>query len=250
MDTGLAEQVVLVTGAAGGIGRATALAFTAEGARLALADLNLPALRQVADEVRARGGLSLACQADVSDEAAVHALVAQVREQIGQVDILVNNAGIFRSTPIDRLTSAEWDQMLAVNLRSALLCAQAVLPAMMARRHGRIINVGSMAGQVGGIKAGAHYAASKAGIICLTKSLAKVAGPYGITVNCVNPGVIDTDMTRAWPPEWREELVAQTPLRRLGTAEEVAGAILFLASRAAGFVHGAQLDVNGGLHMA
>lgn len=250
MDTGLSDQVVLITGAAGGIGRAASLAFAREEARLALTDVNLPAAQRLAGEVVALGAQAIACQADISDRAAVHALVAEVSDRIGPVDVLVNNAGIFQSSPIEDISVDEWDRVLAVNLRGALLCAQAVLPAMRARRHGKIINIASLAGRVGGIRAGAHYAASKAGVICLTKSLAKAAGPYGITVNCINPGVIDTEMTRAWPAAWRDEFVTQTPLGRLGTPEDVAGAIVFLASRAADFIHGAQLDVNGGLHMA
>jgi NAD(P)-dependent dehydrogenase (short-subunit alcohol dehydrogenase family) len=249
METGLSGQVILITGAAGGIGRAAALAFAGEGARPALADINLAAADRLAVEASALGTEAIACRADVSDQAAVQALVAEVNDRLGPVDVLVNNAGIFQSTPIEEITVADWDRLLAVNLRGVLLCSQAVLPGMKARRRGRIINIASMAGQVGGIRAGAHYAASKAGVISLTKSLAKAAAPYAITVNCINPGVIDTDMTRAWPQAWRDELVDQTPLRRLGTAEDVAGAILFLASSAAAFVHGAQIDVNGGLHM-
>jgi 3-oxoacyl-[acyl-carrier protein] reductase len=250
METGLTGKVVLITGGAGGIGTATALAFAREGAHIALADLKLPPAEAVATRAAALGVKAAAFEADVADEAHVTALIADISRQLGAVDVLVNNAGIFRSTPIPDLTAVEWDRLMAVNLRSVLICSQAVLPAMRARRQGKIVNVASMAGQVGGIRAGAHYAASKAGVICLTRSLAKLAGPDGVNVNCVNPGVIDTEMTQAWPPDWREDLVRQTPLGRLGTAEEVAGAILFLASRAAAFVHGAQLDVNGGLHMA
>ncbi len=250
MDTHLAGRIVLITGAGGGIGGACALAMAQEGARLALADIKLAAAEAAATEARAHGAEALAFQVDVAEQAAVQALAAQVRGRLGPIDVLVNNAGIFRSTALEDLTVAEWDQVMAVNLRGALLCAQAVLPDMKARRQGKIINIASMAGEVGGIRAGANYAASKAGVICLTKSLAKAAGPYGITVNCINPGVIDTEMTRAWPPAWCEELARQTPLGRLGTAEDVAGAVVFLASRAADFIHGAQLDVNGGLHMA
>jgi NAD(P)-dependent dehydrogenase (short-subunit alcohol dehydrogenase family) len=250
METGLAGQVVLITGAAGDIGRAAALAFAREGAHLALADLNLPAAQAVAEGAAALGVQSLALQADVADPVAVQALIAGVNERLGPVDVLVNNAAIFQSAPVESLPVADWDRVMTINLRSVLLCSQAVLPAMKACGRGRIINIASMAGQVGGIRAGAHYAASKAGVICLTKSLARAAGPSGITVNCVNPGVIDTDMTRAWPPAWREDFVHQTPLGRLGTPDEVASVIVFLASRAAGFVHGAQIDVNGGLHMA
>ncbi len=250
METGLAGQIALITGAAGGIGRVAALALAREGVRLALVDINLPPTQAVAGEAATLGVDAAAFQADLSDPAAVQRLVGEANARLGPIDILVNNAGIFQSTPIEELTVAAWDRLLAVNLRSVLLCSQAVLPAMRARHHGRIINVGSMAGQVGGIKAGAHYAAAKAGVICLTKSLAKAAGPDGITVNCINPGVVDTPMTRAWPAAWLQEFIAQTPLGRLGTPDDIAGAVVFLASTASSFITGAQIDVNGGLHMA
>ena len=250
VETGLSGQVVLITGAGGGIGAAAALAFAREGARIALADINLAAVEAVAQQVQALGAEAAAFRVDLADPTGAQTLVAQVAERFGPVDVLVNNAGIFQSVSIEEVTVAAWDRMLAINLRSVLLCAQAVLPGMKARHHGRIINIASMAGQVGGIKAGPHYAAAKAGVISLTKSLAKSEAPYGITANCINPGVVDTPMTRAWPAEWVQEFIAQTPLGRLGTPEDVAGAVIYLASEAASFITGVQIDVNGGLHIA
>ncbi len=249
MDLGLRGKVVVITGGGGGIGRATALAFAREGATVVVSDINLEAAQAVAEEVRALGVPALAVRTDVADPEDAQRLIATTLEHFGRIDVLVNNAGIFQSKPLDDLTAAEWDRVMAVNLRGAFLCAQAALGPMKAQRSGQIINLGSLAGQVGGIVAGANYAASKAGIICLTKSLAKNAGPFGIRVNCVNPGVIDTPMTQPWPPEARAALVQQTPLGRLGRPEEVANAIVFLASDAASFIHGAHLDVNGGIYM-
>ena len=250
METGLTGRNILITGAGGGIGAAAALAFAREGARIALADIDPASLQFVAARVQALGAEAEAFRVDLSDPAAAQSLVAQVNERFGPVDVLVNNAGIFQSVAIEDITVPAWDRMLDINLRGVLLCCQAVLPGMKTQRRGRIINIASMAGQVGGIKAGAHYAAAKAGVICLTKSLAKSGGAYGITANCVNPGVIDTPMTRAWPQEWLHEFITQTPLGRLGTPEDVAAAIIFLASEAASFITGAQIDVNGGLHIA
>jgi 3-oxoacyl-[acyl-carrier protein] reductase len=168
----------------------------------------------------------------------------------GGVDVLVNAAGIFQSGPIDDLTAGDWDRMMAVNLKGVFLCSQAALRHMKARRTGAIVSIASLAGQVGGIHAGAHYATSKAGVISLTKSLAKNAGPFGIRVNCVNPGVIETAMTRDWPDAVRAGIVASTPLGRVGQAVEVARVIVFLSSEAASFIHGAHIDINGGVHMA
>jgi len=216
MDLGLRGKVVVITGGGGGIGRATALAFAREGATVVVSDINLEAAQAVAEEVRTLGVPALAVRTDVADPEDAQRLIATTLEHFGRIDVLVNNAGIFQSKPLDDLTAAEWDRVMAVNLRGAFLCAQAALGPMKAQRSGQIINLGSLAGQVGGIVAGANYAASKAGIICLTKSLAKNAGPFGIRVNCVNPGVIDTPMTQPWPPEARAALVQQTPPGRLG----------------------------------
>ncbi|MDA8217886.1 MAG: SDR family NAD(P)-dependent oxidoreductase [Dehalococcoidales bacterium] len=248
MNTGLAGKVVVITGGAGGIGRACALAFAAEGAKVVVADLNLPQAETVAAEVGAKDR-ALALQVDVTNTDSVRALFEAVTKTFGRVDVLVNNAGIFHRTPIDDMTAQEWDQLLAVNLKGVFLCAQGALRIMKQQRAGKIVNMASMGGQLGGIIAGADYSASKAGVACFTKSLAKNAGPFGINVNSVNPGVIDTEMTRPWGQETLDRQRENTPLRRLGTAEEVANAVVFLATDAASFIHGTHLDVNGGLYM-
>jgi len=244
MNTGLAEKVALVTGAASGIGLACARALTAEGARVVLADLDGEAAAAAAREL---GGEAFA--ADVTrPEDARHSVEITV-ERFGALDVLVTCAGIFQGTPLDRITPEEWDRVQAVNLRGTFLVAQAALEVMIPRRSGRIVTIASLAGQVGGLLAGASYAASKAGVIGLTKSLARFAGPHGITVNTVNPGIIDTPMTAGLSQEQRAVLVDRTPLGRVGTAEEVAAVVVFLASDSASFVHGAHVDVNGGVIM-
>jgi len=248
METGLKDKVAIITGGGGGIGRACALAFADEGCRVVVADVNEVQARAVAAEV---GGpeRAVAVAVDVTSPESVQALFDATLAAFGQVDVLVNGAGIFHRTPIDELTVREWDQLMAINLRGVFLCSQAALRVMKPRRSGNIINLASMGGQVGGIVAGADYSASKAGVLCFTKSLAKNAGPFGINVNAVNPGVIDTPMTRPWGPEILKRRIEETPLGRLGTAEDVASVVVFLASKAAGFVHGTHVDVNGGIYM-
>ena len=250
MDLGLRGKVVVITGGGGDIGRACARLFAAEGAAVAISDVKLEAAQAVAAEAERQGVPALALRTDVTDPADVARLFDQTAERLGAVDVLVNNAGIFQSRPLDDLSAEDWDRVMDVNLKGVFLCSQAALRHMKPRRAGAIVSIASLAGQVGGIHAGANYATSKAGVISLTKSLAKNAGPHGVRVNCVNPGVIDTAMTQPWPPEVRESMVRQTPLGRLGRPDEVARVIVFLASDAASFVHGAHVDINGGIHMA
>ena len=236
METGLAGKVVLVTGGASGIGLACVKALAAEGAQVLVAALHAaPGPGSVTVDVTKPEDAGRAVQAAV--------------ERFGSLDVLVTCAGIFHSTPLDRISPEEWDRIQAVNLRGTFLVAQAALEVMIPRRSGRIVTIASLAGQVGGLAAGASYAASKAGVIGLTKSLARFAGPHGITVNAVNPGIIETPMTAGLPEAQRAALVERTPLGRVGTAEEVAAVVVFLASDAASFVHGAHVDVNGGIHM-
>lgn len=248
MDLGLKDKVVIVTGGSGGIGRETVLAFAAEGARLVVADLNEAAARSVAAEV---GGAdrAIAVAVDVSDKASVAALFGAAVGAFGGVDVLVNGAGIFHRIPIEDISVEQWDKLMAINLRGVLLCCQEALKVMKPRQSGCIINIASMGGQVGGIVAGADYTASKAAILCFTKSLAKNAGPSGIRVNAVNPGVIVTPMTTPWGPETLAKRAAETPLGRNGRPEEVSSVIVFLASRQASFVHGTHVDINGGIYM-
>jgi 3-oxoacyl-[acyl-carrier protein] reductase len=247
MQTGLGGKVAIVTGGSGGIGLACARALTGEGARVVLGDLDGGAAATAADELGA--DVAIAVEVDVSQPRDASLLVDAALERFGRLDVLVASAGIHRATRVDALSAEEWDLLLAVNLRGVFLTAQAALRVFVPQRGGRIVTIGSLAGQVGGLAASAAYAASKGGVIALTKSLARYAGPHGVTANCVNPGVIDSPMTAGWSPEDLARLTAGTPLARLGTTEEVAAVVLFLASDAASFVHGAHVDVNGGLLM-
>ncbi len=244
METGLAGKTAVVTGAASGIGLACSRALAAEGATVVLADLNEAAAQEAAREV---GGHAVAV--DVTKPEDARRVVEEAVARGGALDVLVACAGAFHATPLDRIEPDEWDRIQDVNLRGVFLVAQAALEVMIPRRSGRIVTIASLAGQTGGLAAGASYAASKAGVAALTKSIARFAGPYGITANCVNPGIIDTPLTAGWPAEVRDRTVAQTPLGRMGRAEEVAAVVVMLASDAASFVHGAHVDVNGGLFM-
>jgi 3-oxoacyl-[acyl-carrier protein] reductase len=247
MDTGLDGKVAIVTGGSGGIGLASARALVAEGARVVLGDLDADALAMAVTELG--DGIAAGAVVDVTRPDDAQRLVDVALETFGRLDVLVASAGVHRETRLDELTPEEWDLLLAVNLRGVFLTAQAALRVMVPQGSGRIIALGSLAGQVGGLAASAAYAASKGGVIALTKSIARYCGPHGITSNCINPGIIDSPMTATWPVETRERLSAETPLRRLGTTEEVAAVVVFLASDAASFVHGAHIDVNGGILM-
>jgi 3-oxoacyl-[acyl-carrier protein] reductase len=241
-------KVALVTGGARGIGRATAELLASEGARVAVADVNLSGAEDVVSGIEARGGEALAIAADVSDPTQIDAMYDAVLARFGRLDVLHNNAGIFTKTPIDELELAGWDRLMNVNLRGAFVVAQRALRIMKGQGGGRIINMSSMAGQVGGVVAGADYAASKAAIACLTKSMAKWGGPYGILANSLCPGVIDTAMPAQFPPDRLAAMIEATPLRRMGTADEVAKVVLFLACDLSSFVTGTHIDINGGLH--
>lgn len=240
-------KVALVTGGARGIGRATAELLASEGARVAVADLNLAGAEEVVSGIEARVGEALAIAADLSQPEQIAALFDAVLARFGRLDILHNNAGIFSKTPIDELELDGWDRLMDVNLRGVFVAAQTALKIMKAQGGGRIINMSSMAGQVGGVVAGADYAASKAAVHCLTKSMAKWGGPYNILVNSLCPGVIDTAMPAQFPPDRLAAMIESTPLRRMGTADEVAKVVLFLASDLSSFVTGTHIDINGGI---
>ena len=246
----LAERVALVTGGSRGIGRAIAERLARDGAAVAV---NYREQAQAADEVvrgiTAGGGRAVAIAADVAQAADVDRLVQTAVEAFGRLDILVNNAGITRDNLLLRLPLEDWEAVLTTNLTGAYLCTRAALRGMVRQRYGRILNVSSVAGQLG--NAGqANYAAAKAGVVGMTKSLARELGSRNITVNCVAPGFIDTDMTRALSAEQRSALLAQIPLGRLGEASDVAAAVAYLASPAASYVTGCVLHVNGGMYMA
>jgi 3-oxoacyl-[acyl-carrier protein] reductase len=242
-------RAAVVTGAAGGIGSATTRALAEAGARVLATDIDEARVLQVAADISAGGATVVGRHLDVTHPPEVEAVVQEAVDRFGALDILANIAGILDMTPVDQLNAEVWDRVMGVNLKGTLLPSLAALKVMRPRRQGRIVNLGSMAGQLGGVVSGANYAAAKAGVICLTKSLAKHAAPYGILVNCINPGVIDTAMPAAFPPERLAEMIAATPLKRLGTPDEVASVVVFLASDGASFITGTSIDVNGGLYM-
>lgn len=242
----LKGRVALITGGGSGIGAAIALAFAREGARVAIGDVQLDFAVRVGKEVESAGSFAIPVRMDVSDAGSVAEAVDAVLRQAGPIDILVNNAGICRTTPIDAIPEEEWDEVLSVNLKGVFLCSRAVMGGMRERRYGRIINLASLSAKVGGIAVGAHYAASKAGVICLTKSLAKALASFGVTVNAIAPGVIGTAMLREITGGDYERYLGTIPLGRIGTVEDVAEAALFLASDGANYITGEIMDVNGG----
>lgn len=243
----LKNKVAIITGASQGIGLGIARAFAREGARLALWDFNAATLEKALAEVLESGAETIAYLLDVSSKTQVDDAARKVREKWGAIDILVNNAGIYEVLPVEEISEAQWDRMLAVNLKGAFLCCQAVIPHLKSQGGGQIINMASAAGKVGGSAAGAHYSVSKAGVICLSKQLARELGAYNITVNAVAPGRVDTPIIRIVSDEENEAFRLRTPLGRLGTPEDIANAIVFLASEEASFITGEILDVNGGL---
>jgi 3-oxoacyl-[acyl-carrier protein] reductase len=246
---GLEGKTAIVTGAAQGMGRAIALALLEEKANVVAADLNGEKLRQFEQEAKSQGWECMAIQVDVSQSEGVRDLVGRTLERFGSIDILVNNAGICPRTDFESITEEEWDRVLSVNLKSVFMLSQAVYVPMKERRYGKIINLGSAAGKLGGIQVGAHYSASKAGIICLTKTIALNGAKYNINANVICPGVIDTQMTTAISPEKIENYKKMIPLGRIGQPADVANAALFLASDLSSYLTGEVMDVNGGFVM-
>ncbi|MEO1765628.1 3-oxoacyl-ACP reductase FabG [Thiobacter aerophilum] len=241
-------HIALVTGASRGIGQACALELGRMGATVvgtATTESGAEAISRYIGEAGFKGcGYAL----DVRDGAAIERVLGAIRSTFGEVSILVNNAGITRDTLLMRMKEQEWDEIMDTNLKSVFRLSQAVLRPMTKARYGRIISIASVVGAMG--NAGqTNYAAAKAGIMGFTKSLAREVGSRNITVNCVAPGFIDTDMTRALPEAQREALLAHIPLGRLGTPEDVAGAVAFLASPKAAYITGVTLHVNGGMYM-
>ncbi|HEV2439378.1 MAG TPA: 3-oxoacyl-ACP reductase FabG [bacterium] len=245
----LAGRVAFVTGAGSGIGRAIATRFAGEGADIAAVDLNEAAAAGAADAVRAFGRQAMALRADVSVAADVEAVARRAQAGFGRVDILVNNAGITRDVTIRKMTDEDWDLVLDVHLKGTFLCTRAVLPWIReGGRGGAVVNMSSISGKIGNFGQ-ANYAAAKAGIVALTKVTAREYARYGIRANAIQPGMIDTPMTRAMGEALVKERVAGTPLGRIGTAAEVANVALFLASDLASYVTGAVIEVTGGRHI-
>jgi 3-oxoacyl-[acyl-carrier protein] reductase len=245
----LANKIALVTGASQGIGRACALTLAAEGATVALAARNEEKLKAVAAEIVAAGGQAEPFVFDIANEASIKDTAKAVIAKYGRIDILVNNAGITRDMLLLRMKRADWDDVLATNLTGAFLLTQAVLSSMMKSRWGRIINISSVVGETG--QAGqANYAASKAGLIGFTKSLAREMASRNVTANVVAPGMIETAMTAVLDEKQKAAMMQIIPLGRVGTDQDIANAVAFLASEKASYITGHTLDVNGGMHMA
>ena len=249
MQALLDGQAALVTGATRGIGKAIALALARAGASVAGTATTDDGAAAITAYLRDAGHRGEGIRLDVTDGAAIEPAVSGVAKRLGAVAILVNNAGITRDNLLLRMNDEEWDAIMDTNLKSAYRLSKSVVRGMMKARHGRIINVGSVVG-VSGNAGQTNYAAAKAALIGFTKSLAQEVGSRNITVNCVAPGFIDTDMTRTLTGAQREKLIERIPLGRLGLPDDVAHAVAFLASREAGYITGATLHVNGGMYMA
>lgn len=241
-------KVAIVTGASRGIGRSIALALAAGGARIVAVDLDLNGTEAMAAEIKAAGGEAIAVQGNVTVSADVERIFEAAVETFGRADILVNNAGITKDALLLRMKDEEWDAVLNVNLKGAFLCSRAAAKVMSKQRYGRIINIASVVGQMGN-SGQANYCASKAGLMGLTKSNARELARRNVTVNAVAPGFIATDMTDALPEKVKQELLAQIPLERLGSADDIANAVLFLASEQSGYITGQVIGVNGGMYM-
>jgi len=244
----LSDKVAVVTGASRGIGRSIALALAAQGAKVVASARNAEALADLTAEIKGQGGDALAVVGDVAVEEDANNLVKQAVEVYGQVDVFINNAGITRDGLLLRMKNEDWDAVLDTNLKGAFLCTRAVAKVMSKQRSGRIINISSVVGEMG--NAGqANYCASKAGLLGLTKSVAKELARRNVTVNAITPGFIVTDMTEDMTDKARETLMEQIPLGRLGAAEDIANAVIFLASDQSAYITGQVLGVNGGMYM-
>ncbi len=245
----LEGKTALVTGASRGIGKAIALRLAKEGANIAINFAgNVAAAEEVKAAIEADGGKAILVQADVSDSAAVDAMVKTVVDNFGGIDILVNNAGITRDGLLMRMKEEDWDAVLNTNLKSIFLCTKAVSKLMMKKRSGRIVNMSSVVG-VNGNAGQANYSAAKAGAIGFTKSMAKELAGRGITVNAIAPGFIQTDMTAVLPEAVKESMAKSIPLGRLGAPEDIAGTVLFLVSDCASYITGQVINVDGGMVM-
>ncbi len=244
----MTNRTALITGASRGIGRACALALSQTGVRVALAARTADQLEELASEIRAQGREAFPVALDLASAESIKEATARTAKEFGRIDILVNNAGITRDNLALRMKRDDWDAVLGTNLTGAFLMIQQVLSGMMKERWGRIINISSVVGEMGN-PGQANYVASKAGLIGLTKSIAQEMGSRNITVNAVAPGFIETGMTHGLSQELKDKMLGNIPLKRMGTAEDVAAAVVFLAGEGASYITGHVLDVNGGIFM-
>lgn len=241
----LKNKVALITGGGSGIGEATVLRFSEEGAKVVINDVNADNANNVAEKIKAKGGEVLVCIADVCKKSDVEKMVKQTIEKFGRLDILVNNAGINRDSFAKKMSEEQWDKVIDINLKGTFLCAQAALGPMIEQNSGRIINTASI-GALGNIGQ-ANYSASKAGVMGLTKTLALEGARYNITVNCVSPGATNTAMTAKIPPEIAQKIKEKIPLRRFAEPKEIADIHLFLASEESNYITGQVIFVDGGI---
>ncbi len=245
----LKDRVAIVTGAARGIGKAIASALLREGAKVILVDVDGERLEASKNEMKGKGGSALAIPLDITQNSEVKEMVDQIHKTFGRIDILVNNAGIIRRGTIETVTEEDWDRVIEVNLKGTFNCCKAVAEVMKQKGYGKIVNVSSIAGKMGDITSAPGYGPSKAAVDALTKTLARQLARYDINVNAVSPHAIETEMSAQWSEERRKEIITSIPLGRLGKPEDVAEAVLFLASDSASFITGEILDVNGGALM-
>lgn len=244
----LKDKVAIVTGSGQGIGREIALKLAAQGAHVVIADVNAECANAVANEIIGLGNKAMVALGDVTNEAQVQKMVADTIAQFGKVDILVNNAGIVLTGPLAEISPEAWDKVMAINVKGVYLTCKTVSAQMMERRYGKIINIASVAGKIGGgLMGNSCYATSKGAVIAMTKAIAKEMGPHNINVNAVCPTFTDTPMTVNFPKDKREIIIRNIPLGRAGKPEDIAAAVCFLASDEASFVTGEIMDVNGGM---
>jgi len=244
----LQNQIALITGASRGIGQAIALQLGKDGATVVGSATTVEGAKSISCYLNEAGIKGMGIVLNVNDADQIRNILAEIRKTFGEITILVNNAGITRDDLLVRMKDEKWDEVFETNLKSVFRLSREVLRAMMRARSGRIINISSIVGATGNIGQ-ANYAAAKAGVLGLSKSLAREVGSRNITVNCVAPGFVDTDMTRALTEKQQRDLIQYVPLARLGRSEEIASAVAFLASPSAGYITGATLHVNGGMYM-
>jgi 3-oxoacyl-[acyl-carrier protein] reductase len=245
----LKNRVAIVTGGARGIGKAIAVTFLREGAKVAVIDSDKERLEMLKKEMGKESKEVMVIPCDITKSSEVNGMVVEVGKRFGRIDILVNNAGIIRRGTIETVTEEDWDRVIEVNLKGTFNCCKAVVETMKSRRYGKIVNISSIAGKMGDITSAPGYGPSKAGMDALTKTLARQLAQFGINVNGVAPHAIETEMSAQWSEQRRKEIIDSIPLGRLGKPEDVANAVVFLASDEASFITGEILDVNGGALM-
>lgn len=245
----LKGKVSFITGAARGIGKAAVEALGTEGSLIIATDIDMKSLKATIEDLSTKGIEATALKLDITKLKDIEKCVAYTLKKYNKIDILINNAGIFSNMPILELTEMDWDNIFSVNLKGTFFMSKGVLPIMMKQKYGKIINLASLSAKQGGLTSGANYGASKAGVITITKYFAKFCAPYGINVNAIVPGYVDTDMFSNNPPEKIKKVIKSIPLGRIAKSKEIAKVIVFLASDDSSYITGEILDVNGGVLM-